>query len=119
MMASNHKSVDELESEQLSRLVKIVGKGHELESLSDLARLPVVRKDELLKSQLDDPPFGMLKPGKIANIYQSPGPIYEPCLPGSDPWRFGKFLRATGIGGRTCGGSNGISGRPGPDTSTM
>ena len=101
-MANNNKSVDQLEAEQLSRLVSIVGDdykdtGHKLESLSDLAKLPVLRKDELLQSQLNDPPFGMLKPASIANIYQSPGPIYEPCLSGADPWRFGKFLRALGI----------------------
>ena len=121
-MANNHKSVDQLEAEQLSRLVKILGTrhvgarhvgtgqvgtgqkdtgqqetGHKLESLSDLAKLPVLRKDELLRSQLSNPPFGLLKPGKIANIHQSPGPVYEPRLPGADPWRFGKFLRAIGI----------------------
>ncbi|MDB4222527.1 AMP-binding protein [Granulosicoccus sp.] len=96
-MPNNNKSVDQLEAEQLSRLARIVGTEHKLESLSDLAKLPVLRKDELLKSQLSDPPFGMLKPAKIANIYQSPGPIYEPCLPGADPWRFGKFVRAIGI----------------------
>ena len=111
-MTSKKKSVDQLEAEQLARLVKILssGKGDsgqvragqkdtelKLENLSDLAKLPVLRKDELLKSQLNDPPFGMLKPAKIANIYQSPGPVYEPRLPGSDPWRFGKFLRAIGI----------------------
>ncbi len=99
-MANNNKSADQLETEQLSRLVKIVGAEHKLDSLSDLTRLPVLRKDELLKSQLNDPPFGILKPEKIANIYQSPGPIYEPCLPGADPWRFGKFLRAIGIGSK-------------------
>lgn len=96
-MASNNKTVDQLEAEQLSRLVKIVSTEHNLKSLSDLAKLPVLRKDDLLKSQLKDPPLGLLKPAKIANIYQSPGPIYEPCPPGADPWRFGKFLRAIGI----------------------
>ena len=116
-MANNTKSVDQLEAEQLTRLEKIlssgqvgsgqVGRGqnatgqketgYKLESLSDLAKLPVLRKDELLKSQLSDPPFGLLKPGKIANIHQSPGPVYEPRLQGTDPWRFGKFLRAAGI----------------------
>lgn len=101
-MANNNKTVDQLESEQLARLVKIVGAslkntGQKIESLSDLAKLPVLRKDALLESQLIDPPFGLLKPAKIANIYQSPGPIYEPCLPGADPWRFGKFVHAIGI----------------------
>ena len=104
-MANINKSLDQLEAEQLSRLVRIVGAGHKntghkLESLSELAKLPVLRKDELLKSQLSDPPFGMLKPAKMANIYQSPGPMYEPRLPGADPWRFGKFLRAIGISDR-------------------
>ena len=118
MMANNNKSVDQLEAEQLSRLLKILSTGqvgtgqvgtsqdgagrkeigHTIKSLSDLAKLPVLRKEDLLKSQLDDPPFGLLKPAKIANIHQSPGPVYEPRLPGADPWRFGKFLRAIGIG---------------------
>lgn len=94
---TKNKSVDQLEAEQLARLVRIVGKEHKLESLSDLTKLPVLRKDELLNSQLTDPPFGMLKPAKIASIYQSPGPIYEPCVAGADPWRFGKFAAAIGM----------------------
>jgi len=96
-VANNHRSLDQLEAEQLARLVKIVGPEHALNSLSDLASLPVLRKDTLLQSQRDDPPFGLLKPAKIANIYQSPGPVYEPCVPGEDPWRFGKFVKAIGI----------------------
>lgn len=90
-------SIDQLETTQLSILRGIVGPEHTLNSLDDLSALPVLRKADLLKSQLDDSPFGQLKPEKATNIYQSPGPIYEPQLPGVDPWRFGKFVRAMGV----------------------
>lgn len=93
-----HSSIDQLEANQLSRLSSIVGLDFKLDTLDDLSKLPVLRKSDLLKSQLADPPFGLLKPAKAVNIYQSPGPIYEPGFAGEDPWRFGKFLRAIGIG---------------------
>ena len=92
----NVPSADQREATQLARLQSILGP--EVASLSDLAKWPVTRKDELLASQAENPPFGMLKPKGFANIYQSPGPIYEPGFATPDPWRFGKFLAALGIG---------------------
>lgn len=93
----DRSGIDQLEARQLSRLSSIVGPEHTLNTLDDLANLPVLRKSDLLKSQRSDPPFGLLIPEKATNIFQSPGPIYEPQLPGTDPWRIGKFLRAIGI----------------------
>lgn len=90
-------SRDQREAEQLSILRKLVPSGVSVNSLADLAMLPVLRKDELLKAQVAAPPFGMIKTRNVVNIFQSPGPIYEPGGHGVDWWRFGRFLRAIGL----------------------
>ena len=69
-----------------------------VESLADLAKLPVLRKAELADWQKAWPPFGGLHVGDVAHVFQSPGPIYEPGGVGHDWWRFGRFLHACGIG---------------------
>ena len=54
-------------------------------SLADLSRLPVMKKEELLKLQRETPPFGGFLAADlndIARIYVSPGPIFEPALRG-------------------------------------
>ena len=54
-------------------------------SLADLSRLPVMKKEELLKLQRANPPFGGFLAADlkdIARMYVSPGPIFEPALPG-------------------------------------
>ena len=58
-------------------------------------------KDDVLAAQLADPPFGgQLAPGaRVRRGFQSPGPLYEPQLDGSDPWRWGPALRAAGFTG--------------------
>src|ERR1019366_9055089 len=46
-----------------------------------LAQLPITRKSDLMESQAKCRPFGGLNGwnvGRLARIYQSPGPIYEP-----------------------------------------
>ncbi|GAB4385885.1 MAG: AMP-binding protein [Albidovulum sp.] len=67
-------------------------------SLSDLARLPVLRKSELSRRQKENPPFGGVPTANVAHVFQSPGPIYEPGGIGHDWWRMGRFLHACGIG---------------------
>ena len=66
-----------------------------------LARLPVLRKDALIERQQADPPFGGLttRPARdFSNIFQSPGPIYEPGRTDvPDWWRFARALHAAGI----------------------
>ncbi|HNS03993.1 MAG TPA: AMP-binding protein [Anaerolineae bacterium] len=49
--------------------------------VADLARVPVMPKDELVALQRADPPFGGLlaAPAEaVRHIFMSPGPIYEP-----------------------------------------
>jgi phenylacetate-CoA ligase len=92
------RSRDQLETEQLKRLKALAGADYRLDDLSDLAQLPVIRKDQLLQSQIANPPFGLLAPKANSHIFQSPGPLYEPGLAGPDPWRFGRFLQAIGVG---------------------
>ncbi|RDW14633.1 phenylacetate--CoA ligase family protein [Paracoccus thiocyanatus] len=66
-----------------------------------LARLPVIRKSELSAAQKAFPPFGgfTTRPAAVfENVFQSPGPIYEPGRRGDDWWRLGRFLHAAGVG---------------------
>ena len=66
--------------------------------IDDLAKLPVLRKSELVKWQAEKPPFGGINTSNVAHIFQSPGPIYEPGGISHDWWRIGRFLHALGIG---------------------
>ena len=65
-----------------------------------LARLPVLSKDDVQAQQAGRPPFGgLLAPGaEVRRVFQSPGPLYEPQLAGADPWRWAPALTAAGIG---------------------
>ena len=49
-----------------------------LSDLSGLARLPVLRKSDLVARQKAQRPFGGLPVSNLAHVFQSPGPIYEP-----------------------------------------
>ena len=69
-----------------------------IEGLSDLAKLPVLRKSDLSSWQKDAPPFGGIPVRNAAHVFQSPGPIYEPGGVSHDWWRMGRFLHAVGIG---------------------
>ena len=65
-----------------------------------LAALPVIRKSELMALQADSPPFGGLIPGTIAdyaNVFASPGPIFEPVPRCADPFRMARALFAAGV----------------------
>ena len=65
-----------------------------------LAALPVTRKSELMALQADSPPFGGLIPGTIAdyaNVFASPGPIFEPVPRRADPFRMARALFAAGV----------------------
>ncbi|NRB02759.1 MAG: phenylacetate--CoA ligase family protein [Rhodobacteraceae bacterium] len=67
-------------------------------ALSDLAKLPVLRKSELSGWQKEQPPFGGMLVKNAGHIFQSPGPIYEPGGLSHDWWHMGRFLHAIGIG---------------------
>lgn len=72
-----------------------------VETIADLAKLPVLRKSEIGQAQAASAPLGGFagKPtSEFAHIFQSPGPIYEPGGVENDWWRMGRFLAACGIG---------------------
>ena len=72
-----------------------------IQTIDDLAGLPVLRKSDLVQAQSENGPlggYGALNTHDFAHIFQSPGPIYEPGGVGHDWWRIGRFLNAVGIG---------------------
>ena len=89
------RSQDAREAAQLKALG---GLGVDLSDIAGLANLPVFRKSELVAKQAEHPPFGGMHVGNIAQVFQSPGPIYEPGGITHDWWRLGRFLHAAGIG---------------------
>jgi len=71
-----------------------------LRTAEDLIRLPILRKSALPEVQAADPPFGGVLGvplSRVARIFQSPGPIYEPegCTP--DYWRMARAFYAGGF----------------------
>lgn len=72
-----------------------------IKSVADLAKLPVLRKSDLIAAQSGDRPFGGLTTRSLSgfsHVFQSPGPIYEPSSTDYDWWRMGRFVNAVGIG---------------------
>ena len=65
-----------------------------------LAALPLTRKSQLAELQRSRLPFGGLAataPGRLARIFMSPGPIYDPEGRGTDYWRTARALHAAGF----------------------
>ena len=65
-----------------------------------LARLPVVRKSELLERQKAARPFGgfaATRWGECLRVFASPGPLYEPEGARRDYWRLARALFAAGF----------------------
>ena len=70
-------------------------------SLADLSRLPVMKKEELLKLQRANPPFGGFLAADlrdVGRIYVSPGPIFEPSLSGGGGHGLDLLFRSAGVG---------------------
>jgi len=71
-----------------------------IDSRAALAKLPVLRKPDLMQYQAANPPFGgfvgqrALKHGRV---FLSPGPIWEPQGLGVDPFSSARALYAAGI----------------------
>ena len=66
-----------------------------------LAALPVLRKSSLLQQPGQPLAVKAVVPHNFAHthqIFQSPGPIYEIGMRGTDWWRFGRALAPIGIG---------------------
>jgi len=65
-----------------------------------LAKLPLLRKSELIERQQAQPMFGGLcgiTPPALCQIFASPGPIFEPGSTRPDFWRFARALHAAGF----------------------
>ncbi|MEZ4641148.1 MAG: AMP-binding protein [Chloroflexota bacterium] len=72
----------------------------DLQTIDALARLPVLRKDDLIELQRQDPPFGGMLAVPVAGlrrVFQSPGPINEPEAETADPGRWASGLAAAGF----------------------
>jgi phenylacetate-CoA ligase len=56
-------------------------KPKDIRSFKDLEKIPMLRKDDLIALQKENPPFGgylAVSLDNVERIYQSPGPIYDP-----------------------------------------
>jgi len=65
-----------------------------------LAAVPLTRKSQLAELQAASLPFGGLAAtatGRLARIFMSPGPIYDPEGRGADYWRTARALHAAGF----------------------
>lgn len=72
----------------------------EVRSRAALAKLPVTRKSDLAELQARERPFGGLNAtalAKLAKVFSSPGPVYEPEGRGRDWWRTARALWAAGF----------------------
>ena len=76
------------------------GRDLDVSSRAALARLPVLRKPELMEAQAADPPFGgFVDEARLAGsrVFMSPGPVWEPQGEGADPWGAARALHAAGF----------------------
>lgn len=69
-------------------------------SRAQLARLPLLRKSELVTRQQEIPPFGgfnVTAPARLRRLLMSPGPIFEPEGKAKDFWGATRALFAAGF----------------------
>ena len=72
----------------------------EINSREALAKIPVLRKPDLMEAQAQKPPFGGFVDETLLNgsrIFMSPGPVWEPQAPGPDPWNAARSFYAGGF----------------------
>ena len=72
----------------------------DITSRAALAALPLTRKSDLVELQRAAPPFGGLNaapPARLARIFMSPGPIFDPEGRAPDYWRTARGLFAAGF----------------------
>lgn len=73
----------------------------DIRTAADLARIPVLTKDEAIALQAADPPFGGLLAGPLnaaTHVFYSPGPLYEPA-PAPDEGAWAAAVEALRRGG--------------------
>jgi phenylacetate-CoA ligase len=72
----------------------------DIKDLGALARLPITRKATLKELQEGKPPFGGLEATltlRLARVFASPGPVFEPEAVRPNYWRYARALWATGL----------------------
>ncbi|MBU8878084.1 AMP-binding protein [Bacillus sp. FJAT-29790] len=72
----------------------------DINSVEDLAKIPILKKDLLPELQKENQPFGNLATVDstgMARIFMSPGPIYDPQTHDKDFWRFSEALQTAGF----------------------
>lgn len=55
---------------------------HDVQTVADLVKVPILPKDEIVQLQQADPPFGGMLGvplSQVTRVFFSPGPIYEPA----------------------------------------
>jgi len=65
-----------------------------IKSVKDLEKLPVISREQLVKLQKEEPPYGGFSAQNVVTdrIFTSPGPVYEPHLTEKDPiWGRGYY----------------------------
>jgi phenylacetate-CoA ligase len=70
-----------------------------INSRGALAKLPILRKSDLVALQEKQRPFGGVSANNavLQRMFQSPGPIYDPQGQGDDFWRTGRAFFAAGF----------------------
>lgn len=82
-----------------SRLLSDFG-AHEVPDRAALAQLPITRKSDLISLQRNELPFSGMTAvplGRLARVFASPGPIYDPQGDRRDYWGFARALYAAGF----------------------
>ena len=86
-------------SPYLARVLRGIA-SRDVTSRAALAALPLTRKSDLAELQRAAPPFGGLNatpPARLARIFMSPGPIFDPEGSVPDYWRTARALFAAGF----------------------
>lgn len=76
-------------------------KPSDIQSASNLSKIPVLSKDSLVEIHKNNPPFGgflTIDPDELPRIYISPGPIYDPQPPSDNPDALLAPFKYIGIG---------------------
>ncbi|UZP66063.1 AMP-binding protein [Desulfovibrio mangrovi] len=89
----------EASGEFRSRLAAAAIDLRDIRTLDDFARIPVLRKKNLLGLQQEKGLDWLLTaaPGNLSRIYQSPGPLYDPEGREQDYWGWTEGFRAAGF----------------------